>query len=70
MAGVVLGLGVALHSPKARNDDVDLEICHNLVVLDQQQDIVRFAHLSVPEYLENRRWDLSVAPLFSNYFNL
>lgn len=61
VAGAVLGLEMALDSPRARDDRVDLEIiihlCHNLVVLDQQLDVVRFAHLSVLEYLEKRRWD-------------
>lgn len=29
-----------------------LELCHNLVVVDSQSQVVRFAHLSVQEYLE------------------
>ena len=31
-----------------------LSLCCNLVVLDGEQDVFRFAHLSVREYLEGR----------------
>ena len=31
-----------------------LDICHNLVVEDKQSKVMRFSHLSVQEYLENR----------------
>ena len=31
-----------------------LDICHNLVVEDKQSEVMRFSHLSVQEYLENR----------------
>ena len=31
-----------------------LAMCHNLVVYDEQQDIVAFAHLSVREFLESK----------------
>jgi hypothetical protein len=30
-----------------------LDMCHNLVTVDNQSQVVRFAHLSVQEYLEN-----------------
>ena len=30
-----------------------LEMCHNLVTVDNQSQVVRFTHLSVQEYLEN-----------------
>lgn len=61
VAGSVLGMEMAQTSPSMGHDDVTLElildICHNLVILDRQLDVVRFAHLSVLEYLEKRRWD-------------
>lgn len=63
VAGAVIGLQLATDHSKT-NDDVNLEIiiqlCHNLVVLDHQLDVVRFAHLSVFEYLEKRGWDTIV----------
>jgi len=34
--------------------DALLNECHNLVVLDRQQNMLRFAHLSVREFLETR----------------
>src|SRR5690606_39261644 len=39
-----------------KEDDVEtlLEICHNLVVQDKQQNVVRFAHFSVREFLQAR----------------
>jgi hypothetical protein len=30
-----------------------LDMCHNLVTVDNQSRVVRFAHLSIQEYLEN-----------------
>jgi hypothetical protein len=30
-----------------------LDMCHNLVTVDNQSQVVRFAHLSIQEYLEN-----------------
>ena len=41
------------HASPLSNADV-LSICGNLVVLDSEQDVFRFAHLSVREYLERR----------------
>jgi len=35
-----------------------LDICHNLVVLDWQSNAVRFAHLSVREYLEKYHFNI------------
>ncbi|RPB06631.1 hypothetical protein P167DRAFT_580246 [Morchella conica CCBAS932] len=44
--------------PETIGSDVTIEtilkICHNLVVIDHQLGLVRFAHLSVQEYLEKR----------------
>lgn len=61
VAGSAIALQMESASPRVGNDDVDIEliidICHNLVVVDQQLDVVRFAHLSVLEYLEKRQWD-------------
>ena len=37
-----------------KNDDI-LSICCNFVVYDDEQDVFRFAHLSVQEYLEKRQ---------------
>jgi ankyrin repeat protein len=37
------------------SNDVLLDICCNMVVLDSEQNVFRFAHLSVREYLEGRR---------------
>jgi ankyrin repeat protein len=36
------------------SNDVLLDICCNMVVLDSEQNVFRFAHLSVREYLEGR----------------
>ncbi|RMZ74751.1 hypothetical protein DV737_g5777, partial [Chaetothyriales sp. CBS 132003] len=35
-----------------------LDLCNNLLVLDSQQDVWRFSHLSVAEYFEKNHWDL------------
>lgn len=37
------------------------KLCHNLLTLDRQQNIVRFAHLSVREFLEKRHFSNSNA---------
>lgn len=62
ITGAVLGLQLATDSPKASYVDLEviLKLCHNLVVLDHQLDVMRFVHLSVQEYLEKRRWDAVV----------
>ena len=45
--------------PEEVDEDIDvasdslLEICRNLVTVDNQSQVVRFSHLSVQEYLEN-----------------
>ena len=53
-AEFVAAVGVYSHdrSPTLREAEV-LSICCNLVVLDSQQNVFRFAHLSVREYLES-----------------
>ncbi|KAH8689133.1 hypothetical protein BGW36DRAFT_466680 [Talaromyces proteolyticus] len=45
---------VTFDFPRQPVVDEILDVCCNLVVLDQQLDIFRFAHLSVREYLESR----------------
>jgi len=35
-----------------------LALCNNLLVLDSQQGVWRFSHLSVTEYFEKNHWDL------------
>lgn len=59
VTGAVVGLQLATGSPRVKDVDLEmiLKICHNLVVLDRQLSVVRFAHLSVQEYLEKRHWD-------------
>ncbi len=42
----------------ALNIDIDflLEACHNLLVMNEEQDTCSFVHLSVQEYLELHVW--------------
>jgi len=42
-------------------EDVLLELCNNLLVLDSQRKVWRFSHLSVAEYFEENHWDLRQA---------
>ncbi|KAK4235733.1 hypothetical protein C8A03DRAFT_17559, partial [Achaetomium macrosporum] len=43
------------------DEDLLLDICHNLLVLDSQQRVWRFSHLSVTEYFEKSHWSLRQA---------
>ncbi|KAI1742078.1 hypothetical protein F4680DRAFT_412804 [Xylaria scruposa] len=38
-----------------------LHLCNNLLVVDSQQKVWRFSHLSVAEYFEANHWDLRTA---------
>jgi ankyrin repeat protein len=41
--------------------DIVLDACHNLLSLDSELNVCRFAHLSVQEYFEQHRWSTSLA---------
>ena len=41
--------------------DIVLDACHNLLSLDSELNVCRFAHLSVQEYFEQHRWSTSQA---------
>ncbi|KAK0701566.1 ankyrin repeat-containing domain protein [Lasiosphaeria miniovina] len=43
------------------DEDVLLDICNNLLVLDSQCKVWRFSHLSVTEYFERNHWSLEQA---------
>ena len=40
------------------DEDLLLDLCNNILVLDSQQNVWRFSHLSVREYFEENHWDL------------
>lgn len=52
------GDGDVLDGLKMTRDKI-LQLCHNLVIWDEQLDVMRFAHLSVFEFLEKKHWSVS-----------
>jgi hypothetical protein len=42
-----------------------LHLCNNLLVLDSQQKVWRFSHLSVTEYFEENHWNLRQAHCYA-----
>lgn len=61
VAASVIALRLSSDPSKAEGAGVDIDVilklCHNLVVVDNQLNVVRFAHLSVQEFLEVNGWD-------------
>lgn len=47
------------------DEDLLLDICNNLLVLDKQEKVWRFSHLSVMEYLEEHHYDLRRAHCYA-----
>lgn len=56
----VAALVISNGPPEPKDVEIDtiLTLCHNLVVVDTQLGVMRFAHLSVQEFLEEHMWDL------------
>ncbi|KAI5839362.1 hypothetical protein DFP73DRAFT_634572 [Morchella snyderi] len=52
------GDGDILGGLKLTRDKV-IQLCHNLVIWDEQLNVMRFAHLSVFEFLEKKTWSVS-----------
>ena len=43
------------------DEDLLLDLCNNLLIIDSQRKVWRFSHLSVTEYFEENHWDLRQA---------
>lgn len=53
---VALRLDTSASNDEEIDIDLILKLCYNLVVVDNQLNVMRFAHLSVQEFLEEHRW--------------
>ncbi|OCL11473.1 hypothetical protein AOQ84DRAFT_386815, partial [Glonium stellatum] len=47
------------------DEDLMLDLCSNLLVIDSQRKVWRFSHLSVTEYFEENHWDLREAHCYA-----
>lgn len=54
-SAVALRLDISAANDEDVDIDLILKLCYNLVVVDSELDVMRFAHLSVQEFLE-KRW--------------
>ena len=50
--------GISTELADEVDEDLLLDICNNLLVLDSQRHVWRFSHLSVQEYFESHHWSL------------
>jgi hypothetical protein len=49
------------HLAEEIDEDLLLDLCKNLLIIDSQRHIWRFSHLSVTEYFEQNHWTLEQA---------
>ena len=54
-----------LHLSEDIDEDLLLDLCNNLLVLDSQRKVWRFSHLSVTEYFEENHWSLRQAHCYT-----
>jgi hypothetical protein len=57
--------GGITHLSEEVDEDLLLDLCNNLLVLDGQRNVWRFSHLSVTEYIEENHWDLRQAHCYA-----
>jgi ankyrin repeat protein len=57
--------GDITHLSEEVDEDLLLDLCNNLLVLDGQRNVWRFSHLSVTEYFEEYYWDLRQAHCYA-----